>query len=194
LPVAEDAPLRPISPYGFHKLTCEVLAAEYASCFDLNILVARLFSVFGPAQRRLLVWELYDQLAGPDDTAWLQGTGDETRDFIHVDDAVDALLFAAAHLSKTRPAGRPTTLNIASGDEISTLALATSIRDRVAPHKKVACRGIERPGDPRRWRADIGALLELVKPWRPRLPADTLPECIAAWERDRHRREHQSVL
>src|SRR5689334_24629851 len=37
LPISEDAELRPISPYGFHKAACELLAREYAECFGLNI-------------------------------------------------------------------------------------------------------------------------------------------------------------
>jgi UDP-glucose 4-epimerase len=56
LPVSEGAERKPISPYGFHKLVCEELAAEYAELWNLPIVICRLFSVFGPRQRRLLVW------------------------------------------------------------------------------------------------------------------------------------------
>ena len=55
LPVKEDAEIQPISPYGFHKAACELLAREYAVCFGQRLVVCRLFSLFGVQQRRLLV-------------------------------------------------------------------------------------------------------------------------------------------
>jgi UDP-glucose 4-epimerase len=88
----EESEVRPISPYGYHKAACELLAREYAECFRLRVLVCRLFSVFGEAQRRLLVWELYRQLASDASEVWLEGTGDETRDYLHVEDAAAAML------------------------------------------------------------------------------------------------------
>src|SRR5438128_12293099 len=47
LPIPEDAPIAPLSPYGFHKAACELLAREYSECFDLDIIVCRFFSIFG---------------------------------------------------------------------------------------------------------------------------------------------------
>jgi UDP-glucose 4-epimerase len=182
LPVREDAPTRPISPYGFHKLTSELLAEEYASCFGLDIVVARLFSVFGPAQRRLLVWELFEQLAGPAPLAVLQGTGRETRDFLHVDDVADAALRILELRGAARAAaGHAEILNVASGEELSVLDLASLTRDLVGARKDVTCRGVERPGDPRRWCADVTRLHERLAPWRPRSPRATLAECVEAW-------------
>lgn len=92
LPVTEDAPARPISPYGFHKSACELVAREYAECFGVRAVVCRLFSVFGAAQRRLLVWELYQQFATANAPVWIDGTGEETRDYLHIDDVSSALL------------------------------------------------------------------------------------------------------
>src|SRR5262249_48327157 len=86
LPVREDMPVQPISPYGFHKVMCELLAREYAECFDLSIVVCRLFSVFGVDQRRLLVWESFERLSDAEGPAWLEGTGEESRDYLAVED------------------------------------------------------------------------------------------------------------
>src|SRR5438067_383664 len=92
LPVSEDAPVAPISPYGFHKAACELLARESTECSGLRVLVCRLFSVFGERQRRLLVWEIFQQLAKSGEGVELQGLGTETRDFLHVDDVSSAFL------------------------------------------------------------------------------------------------------
>ncbi len=86
------ATVNPISPYGFHKAACELLAREYTSCFEQRIIVCRLFSLFGERQRRLLVWELFQQFAGPEEIVWLEGTGEETRDYLHARDMAAAIV------------------------------------------------------------------------------------------------------
>ena len=192
LPVAEDTPARPISPYGFHKAACELVARGYSDCFGARLVVCRLFSVFGAAQRRLLVWELYRQLAGPAPAAWLEGTGQESRDYLHVDDAASAIL----GLAETRAGevggdgikgvergggGDCLTVNVASGEETRVLDLAARLRDLVAPNKEIRCRGHARPGDPLRWRADTTRLHALLPDWRPRPFDERLAACIDAW-------------
>ena len=187
LPAREDAPLNPISPYGFHKAACELLAREYAECFGARVTVCRLFSVFGERQRRLLVWELYTQLAGPAPEVWLEGTGAETRDYLHIDDAADALLRLterAAAPPAESDADRLQIVNVASGEETNVLELADRVRALVAPGKDVRCRGLERPGDPQRWRADTTRLRALAPGWRPQPFARRLAQCVAAWREE----------
>ena len=178
-PVAEGACVCPISPYGFHKAACELLAREYAECFQLSLVVCRLFSIFGEAQRRLLVWELYRQLEGAEPSAWLEGTGDETRDYIHVDDAASAILELASNPSVER--GGFNVVNVASGEETRVLDLAEQMRALVAPSKEIRRRGHARAGDPQHWRADITLLQTLAPRWRPRPFDERLAQCVAAW-------------
>lgn len=180
LPVAEHAALQPISPYGFHKAACELLAREYAECFDLNVLVCRFFSVFGSEQRRLLVRELYQQLAGPEQTVWISGTGEETRDFLYIDDLADAVLQLIADFEQTKR--NHLVVNVASGVETSVLHLAETLRDLVAPGKEIHCRNQQRKNDPLRWRADIAVLKSLLPSWRARKLEDGLAACTTAWQ------------
>lgn len=191
LPACEDAPARPISPYGFHKAACELLAHEYAECFDQTVVVCRLFSLFGAAQRRLLVWELYQQFAATEDdgVVWLQGTGTETRDYLHINDVAAALLdIASALLAETDERGRCRVLNVASGEETSVLELAAHVGGLVAPEKEIRCRGLERAGDPRAWRADISRLLTLAPHWQPQSLTQSLAQCIAGWQTELKKR------
>ena len=180
LPVHEESSLQPISPYGFHKSACELLAREYAECFGLKVMVCRFFSVFGPRQRRLLVWELYRQLAGPKETAWLDGTGKETRDFLYIDDLTAALL----GLIESRHGSDHECLivNVASGSETSVLTLAEMIRDLVAPEKEIRCHGNVRKSDPLRWWADISRLRELLPLWQSRPLKESLALTVDAWQ------------
>jgi UDP-glucose 4-epimerase len=183
LPVGEDAPVRPISPYGFHKAACELVAREYADCFGVRVAICRLFSVFGAAQRRLLVWELYNQFAGAGETVWLAGTGEETRDYLHIDDAAAALLqLAAAQLAARDSAGADfITVNVASGEATRVASLAAQIRALVAPTKEIRTRGGARPGDPKAWRADLTRLRALIPAWQPAPLTDSLARCVVEW-------------
>ena len=179
LPVREDSPCAPISPYGFHKAACELIAREYAECFGLRIVICRLFSVFGPTQRRLLVWEIYKQLAGSDAIVSLSGTGAEARDYLHIDDVASAML----QLAGTPSVDGCVTVNTAGGVETNVLQLAEKMRAIVAPQKQIVCRGQSRAGDPARWRADIGSLRSLLPGWEPKSLDDGLASCIEAWQR-----------
>jgi nucleoside-diphosphate-sugar epimerase len=186
LPIAEDAAVAPISPYGFHKAACELLAREYAECFGLDVVVCRFFSVFGRAQRRLLIWELYQKFSGRDPVVWLDGAGSESRDYLDIDDAIAAVLHVVDNRMQARSdgssrEGRPFVVNVASGEEINVLALAEQLRQLIAPRKDIRCRGVERKGHPRRWRADIQRLRSLAPSWRPTPFPVALARCVTAW-------------
>lgn len=185
LPVAEDEAIRPISPYGFHKSMCEFLAQEYSICFGLEIIVCRFFSLFGEAQRRLLVWELYQQFAGSAPMASLLGTGEESRDYLHIDDAAATIFHLIESRRQKDERGGLLIANVASGEETMVLHLAGRIRDLVAPEKKIHCQGIDRPGDPRAWRADISLLRSLAPRWQPAPFPLTLSQCVTAWQKER---------
>ncbi|HEY6230636.1 MAG TPA: NAD-dependent epimerase/dehydratase family protein [Pyrinomonadaceae bacterium] len=183
LPVNETARVNPISPYGFHKAACELLAQEYATCFNQRLVVCRLFSLFGEHQRRLLVWELFRQFAGDEDTVWLQGTGEETRDYLHVADmAAAVIMLAEVQIEKTAEGGCEF-INVASGSETRVIDLAHQMRSLIAPDKKIRCRGVHRTGDPERWQGDITRLRTLLPEWNPKPLIEGLETCIAAWRR-----------
>ena len=182
LPVAESSTIAPISPYGFHKAACELLAREYAECFELRVLVLRVFSVFGATQRRLLIWDLYRQAVADAPEIWLDGSGDESRDYLHIDD-FSAL---ALQLSSAVSSGLPglTIVNTGSGDETSVLTMADYVRQAAGvPDKPIRCHGHARTGDPRRWRADIGRLCSFESDFRPKSLEGSVHRCVTEWNR-----------
>jgi UDP-glucose 4-epimerase len=134
LPVPETGAIAPISPYGFHKAACELLGREAAEILGLRVVVCRFFSVYGPRQRRLLIWEVYRQLAGEAPMIELQGTGSETRDFLHVEDACAALLALAQHAKRGAAV-----VNVATGTETSVAQLVEEMK-RVCDKEKMLVR------------------------------------------------------
>jgi nucleoside-diphosphate-sugar epimerase len=178
LPVAETGAIAPISPYGFHKAACELLGREAGEFLGLRVVICRLFSVYGPRQRRLLVWEAYQQLASDAPVVELQGTGSETRDFLHIDDVSAALLALAQHAKRGA-----TVVNMGSGIEISVSQLVEEMKRLMDKDKMLMCHGSARPGDPRHWEADIARLRSLAPGWKSRPLVDGLTETLEHWDR-----------
>ena len=176
LPVAENGPIAPISPYGFHKAACEILGREAAEMMGLRVVICRFFSVYGSRQRRLLIWEVYQQLTTDTPVIELQGTGSETRDFLHVGDVCAGLVALAQHAQRGA-----TIVNVASGVEVSVSQVAEEMKRLVDKDKMLMCHGSPRPGDPRHWGADIGRLRSLVPGWKPKSLQEGLAETIAEW-------------
>ena len=93
-PTREDTSPRPVSPYGVTKVACEFLARTYSECFGLEVVVLRYFTVYGPRQRpdmafARIISALLDRHPFP-----VYGTGEQSRDFTYVDDAVAATIAA----------------------------------------------------------------------------------------------------
>lgn len=180
LPMPENAVRRPISPYGFHKLVCEQLAEEYALLWGMPVVICRLFSVFGPRQRRLLVWELVEQIMSDGPMIHLQGTGLEERDYLAASDIAKAL----DSLAKRPSSNSLQTFNFGSGTSQRVIDLI-DVLQRLAGVQKPVVRGRSgRHGDPLHWRADNRQLREALPNWHPRPIEDGLAECLAAWKAD----------
>jgi UDP-glucose 4-epimerase len=182
LPIRETADTAPISPYGFHKLACELIAKEYSACFGLDTLIFRIFSVFGPAQRRLLVWEIYEQLRGREPVVRLQGSGQESRDYLHADDLASAIVaFAGNH--RAGWSGECKTFNLAGGHETRVADLAMEMCRIAGSQKSVVYQGRQMSGHPVRWWADMSATRAAIAEWSPRSVSTALRQCIEQWQR-----------
>lgn len=156
LPVSESEPLAPISPYGYHKVMGETIAREYSACFNIPTLIVRLFSLFGPAQKRLLVWEIFEQFRDKNEIV-LKGTGTETRDYIHIDDLADTLVDLLPRIVKDH-----LTINIASGRAVTVKEIVECSRRILESEKPVVFQGISRKGDPLYWQADVTILEQMI--------------------------------
>lgn len=154
LPVSEAHVPAPISPYGFHKRMGELLVGEYATLHGVPGASARIFSAYGPGLRRQLVYELFGRVRAGEPLR-LDGTGDESRDFIHGSDVARAVWAIVE-----RGSCRGEVYNVASGEETTLRALATAVRE-LTHRGEVVFSGQVRRGDPARWQADVGSLRAL---------------------------------
>ncbi|MFH2101775.1 MAG: NAD-dependent epimerase/dehydratase family protein [Chloroflexota bacterium] len=99
VPVSEDEPLAPVSPYAVSKQVDELLASLYSSSYSLPVVALRYFNVFGPRQRpdsdyAAAIPIFFNQMLS-NQPVTIYGDGRQSRDFIYVKDVVRANLQAA---------------------------------------------------------------------------------------------------
>ena len=124
LPLREDAPLAPMAPYGQSKFAGEGYLALYGRLYGLSTVSLRLGNVYGPRQDPLgeagvIAIFCGRLLAGQRPTVF--GDGRQTRDYIHVDDVVSALLAAVESTASGA-------INVGTGRETDVLELVTLLR------------------------------------------------------------------
>ena len=131
VPVAEDAVLSPLSPYGAAKLASEYLLLSYAAHYGVTVRIQRYFNVFGrrqdPSSPYSGVVSVFVRNLCQGKPITIQGDGRQTRDFIAVADVARANLLAA-----TKPEIATGVANICTGRPVSLLALAQSL-SRIGP-------------------------------------------------------------
>jgi nucleoside-diphosphate-sugar epimerase len=160
-PTREDALPRPISPYGVTKLACESLARTYAECFGLETVALRYFTVYGPRQRPDMAFARVISALLEGRPFYVYGTGEQSRDFTYVDDAVTATIAAM----EGGPAG--TVYNVGGGSE-TTLGDAIALCERLAGRRLDVVYEATARGDVRRTAADT-SLIRSELGWSPRV-------------------------
>jgi UDP-glucose 4-epimerase len=147
-PISVNAPLEPASPYGMHKKIAEDLCRAYGRHFGVRSLLVRFFSIYGIGLRKQLLWDACNKIAAGD--LIFSGTGDETRDWLHVEDAASLMIHGAQHA-----AARCTVINGGTGDATRIDAIVSAIADDLSSPQPPHFSGISRPGDPTNYQADI---------------------------------------
>ena len=156
LPITEDTPLNPMSPYGLHKLLVEEICGFFSKQMGHNICILRVFSAYGSGLRKQIMWDMWNKFNSTGMIS-LSGTGDESRDFIHVMDLVRTvfLLIDSDHSGYE-------VYNVGNGVEVSIYDCACTFARAVGENDSIVhFDGVQRPGNPRNWRADISRLKEL---------------------------------
>lgn len=153
LPVSEKDVLQPLSPYGWHKLYSEQVCKEFADYFGMKTVSLRIFSAYGPGLRKQLFWDLFSKFIDPGKEVELFGSGDETRDFIFIDDLVHAMECVIRHADFD---GRA--INVSSGEETGIVDAAAIFKELLQSGKQIKFNGKVKEGDPKNWKANIDLL------------------------------------
>jgi len=124
-PIAEDAIVSPISPYGASKAASELYLGSFVENHGIEAVSLRYFNVYGPRQTASQyagVISIFAKRALNQQPLQIFGDGSQTRDFIFVSDVVDATMASIEMTPENR------TFNIASGNETTVLELAKVVQ------------------------------------------------------------------
>lgn len=162
MPLREHMPLDPLSPYAVSKLTGELYMRIFSRFFGLETVSFRYFNVFGPNQdpdspySGVLARFTQQMLNGDRPTVF--GDGEQTRDFIYIDNVVEANLLAC-EAPADRINGR--VFNLATGRQ-ATLNQVYSILQTATGYRQPPIYAEARDGDIRHSLADISAVREAL--------------------------------
>ena len=160
VPISENHPLNPISPYGASKLASEFYCKMYSNEHGLEVYMLRYFNVYGPRQtvsEEMGVVPIFVKRALKGEPLRIFGDGKQTRDFLNVRDVVKANLLAFESKSG---AGQP--MNVGGvGEETTILELANTVMELCKVQAPIQF-APPKPGDIRRLLADNSLAKELI--------------------------------
>lgn len=153
VPIDETEPKTPTSPYGIDKHSIDQYARQYHNQYGLEVVALRYFNVFGPGQvagpySGVISIFLEQALAGEPIT--VEGDGTQTRDFVYIDDVVEANCLAATSDASGRA------FNIGTGQSVTIREVAEQIQDQTETDAAIV-HTESRDGDIDHSRADISA-------------------------------------
>lgn len=154
-PIKESDTPNPISPYGYHKKIAEDLLASYSRNYGLRVAIIRFFSIYGPGLTKQLLWDAAVRLSTAQGEAVFWGTGEETRDWIHLADATELI-------ARLADSAEPfSVVNGAAGTRMTVDAVLHLLKEALGVTAKITFNGVTRPGDPRFYQADVSRLQRL---------------------------------
>jgi UDP-glucose 4-epimerase len=151
VPIPEDHPLMPKSPYAASKISGEAFVQTFANQYGFRPVILRLFNVYGPKQSRAYAGVIIEFIrrVSRGEPPVIFGDGGQTRDFVHVSDVVEAIMLS---LRNERVRG---VLNIGSGEGVTINHLARLILKLMGREDLKPIYAPPRPGDIRHSIADI---------------------------------------
>ncbi len=126
VPTPEDAPRRPLSPYGASKVAGELFCQTVTANNAAESVLLRFFNVYGPrqlAEGEAGVVSSFIHRANNGQPLVIFGDGHQTRDFVFVDDVVETMIRAATYQIR-----KPLPINVGTGQPLSILELAKEVQ------------------------------------------------------------------
>ncbi len=146
-PTPEDfGPLLPVSMYGAAKLAGEALVSAFGHLFDIKGHIFRFANVVGKRQTHGVGYDFIRKLREDPKRLLILGDGRQSKSYLHVSDAVEAMFFAAANSPE-----RVGIFNVASGDYLDVAAIAQIVIEEMG----LSGVSIEYAGGDRGWKGDV---------------------------------------
>lgn len=167
LPMVEDGPLNPLTPYCIGKLTGEYLLRFYERQKDLSWIALRFFNVYGPGQKTgayyTSVINHFVNRISNGEAPVIDGRGEQSMDFVHVHDVARAVVAALDAEQSCLP------INVGTGTQTTVARLAEILIDAVGAD-------VEPIFNPRdvlvsRREADISRARDVLG-WDPKIPVE----------------------
>lgn len=156
LPISESYLTEPLSPYALHKKAAEDVCLFMHKNYGFDVKVLRIFSAYGPGLKKQLFWDMYQKIKQTNELN-LWGGGEESRDYIYIDDLISAIMLVAEKAPYEN-----IFYNIANGEEIKIKRAAQILSDYLNFDKeKIQFVGKQKEGNPVNWRGNINKLLSL---------------------------------
>jgi UDP-glucose 4-epimerase len=177
VPVTEEMQAAPESVYGASKFAAEQYLRILAGSGDIDLSVVRPGNIYGPAQDphgEAGVVAIFAMRMLANEAATIFGDGSQRRDYVYVEDVVEAALRAATD--------RPATCLIGTGVGTTTQQIFDHLA-RLSGYERGAVYGPERPGDIQRIMLDASRARE-VWGWRPQTDLETGLEATVRWFRE----------
>lgn len=171
-PIPETTELNPISPYGMSKMITERMITYYQKNYKLDATILRLSNIYGFMDYKSVIYHFLSKSLD-NDTITVNGTGNTTRDFLFVNDVVDALLESAK-----MPNG---IFNIGTGEATSLNQLLAILKEIGSTSTIQFNNGLK--GDVKDSCADMTHTFKATK-WRPRYSVEDGMRIFSSWLRD----------
>jgi dTDP-glucose 4,6-dehydratase/UDP-glucose 4-epimerase len=172
-PILETSGTSPLSPYGWHKLIAEKICSEYTSIFGIETISLRIFSAYGPGLCKQIFWDTYKKSLGSYQIEFF-GTGNETRDFIYVEDVVACFdLIIKSGIFDGRVVNIANSIPVKIHDAVSLMLKVLNLNN------EIIFTGSTRVGDPLNWEADISYLKQIG--YKPMFSLKNGLERVAEW-------------
>lgn len=148
-----------ISPYAATKKANEVMTHVYHKLFDMNVIMLRFFTVYGPKQRPDLAINKFTRLMLEDKEIPMFGDGTTSRDYTYIDDIVDGIIKSCNYCMRNKNVYE--IINIGNSSPISLREMIETIGKALGKTPKIKQLPMQ-PGDVDRTYADVSKAKELI--------------------------------
>ena len=150
---------RAISPYAATKKSCEIIGHSYHHLYDIDTIMLRFFTLYGPRQRPDLAIHKFTKAIIEEKEIPFYGDGTTQRDYTYIDDIIDGVLKSIIYLEKNKNIYE--IINLGESETISLRKMVKTLENEIG--KKAVLKKLSmQPGDVNRTFADISKAKELI--------------------------------